>query len=156
MSQLFSSGGQSIGTSASASVLPMNVQGWLPLGLAGLNSLLSKGLSRVFSSTTVWWRAFFSVQLEWWGEPIWGMLLFSGQVVSDLCDPKDCSTPGLPVLHQTPGVCPSWCPLKYVGTGTEICLDTLLNPFTVIHKQISNLSYNVLMLVADWETFYIT
>ena len=54
MSQLFSSGGQSIEASASASVLPMNIQSWFPLGLTGLVSLLSKGLSRVFSSTTVW------------------------------------------------------------------------------------------------------
>ena len=51
MSRLFASGGQSIG--ASASVLPMNIQCWLPLGLTGLISLQSKGLSRVFSSTTV-------------------------------------------------------------------------------------------------------
>ena len=48
MSQLFTSGGQSFGVSASASVLPMNIQGWFPLGLTGLISLLSKGLSRVF------------------------------------------------------------------------------------------------------------
>ena len=53
MSQLFPSGGQSIGASASASVLPMNFQGWFPLGWTGLTSLLSMGLSRVFSSTTV-------------------------------------------------------------------------------------------------------
>ena len=52
-SQLFKSGGQSIGVSASASVLPMNIQDWSPLGWTGLISLLSKGLSRVFSSTTV-------------------------------------------------------------------------------------------------------
>ena len=52
-SQFFASGGQSIGASASTSVLPMNIQDWFPLGLAGLISLLSKGLSRVFSSTTV-------------------------------------------------------------------------------------------------------
>ena len=51
MSQFFTSGGQNIG--ASASVLPINIQGWFPLGLTGL-ILLSKGLSRVFSSTTVW------------------------------------------------------------------------------------------------------
>ena len=50
MSQLFSSGGQSVGASASASVLPMNIQGWFPLGWTGVISLLSKGLSRVFSS----------------------------------------------------------------------------------------------------------
>ena len=49
MSQSFTSGGQSIGTSASASVLPMNSQDWFPLGLTGLISLQSKGLSRVFS-----------------------------------------------------------------------------------------------------------
>ena len=53
MSQFFAEGGQSIGASASAPVLPMNIQGWFALGLTGL-ILLSKGLSRVFSSTTVW------------------------------------------------------------------------------------------------------
>ena len=53
MSQLFASGGQSIGTSLSASVLPMNIKSWFPSGLTGLISLLSKGLSRVFSSTTI-------------------------------------------------------------------------------------------------------
>ena len=53
ISRLFSSGGHSIGASASASVLPMNIQGWFPLGLTGWISLLSKGLSRVFSNTTV-------------------------------------------------------------------------------------------------------
>ena len=53
MSKLFASGGQSIGNSASGSVLPMNVQGWFPLGLNSLISLQSKGLSRVLSSTTI-------------------------------------------------------------------------------------------------------
>ena len=53
MSQFFSSGGQSIGVSASASVLPVNIQDWFPLGWTGWISLQSKGLSRVFSSTTV-------------------------------------------------------------------------------------------------------
>ena len=50
MSQLFTSGGQSIGASASASVLPMNIQSWLPFGLTGLISLQSKGFSHIFSS----------------------------------------------------------------------------------------------------------
>ena len=60
--QLFISGGQSIGASASASVLPMSIQGWFPSELAGLIFLLSKGLSRVFSSTTIWKHsAFFMV-----------------------------------------------------------------------------------------------
>ena len=49
VNQFFASGGQSIGVSASASVLPMNAQGWFPLGLTGLDSLQAKGLSRVFS-----------------------------------------------------------------------------------------------------------
>ena len=60
MSWLFSSGGQSIGASASASVLPMNIQGWFPLGWMGYTSLQFKGLSRVFSSTTVQKHQFFS------------------------------------------------------------------------------------------------
>ena len=60
MSQLFASGGQSIGASASASVLPKSIQGWFPLRLTGLISLLSKGLSGVFSSTTVQKYQFFS------------------------------------------------------------------------------------------------
>ena len=59
MSLLFTSGGQNIGTSASASVLPINIQGWLPSGLTGLISLLYRGLSRVFSSTTVQKHQFF-------------------------------------------------------------------------------------------------
>ena len=53
MSQFFTSGGHSVGASASASVLPMNIQNWFPLGLTGLISLQSKGLSRFFSNTTV-------------------------------------------------------------------------------------------------------
>ena len=66
LSQSFASGGQSIRASASVSVLPMNIQGWFPLGLTGLISLLSKGLSRVFSSTTVQKHRFFSTQLSLW------------------------------------------------------------------------------------------
>ena len=62
MSQLFASGGQSIGVSASASVLPMNTQDWSPLGWTGLISLQSKGLSRVFSNTTVQTHQFFGAQ----------------------------------------------------------------------------------------------
>ena len=64
MSQFFSSGGQSIGVSTSTSVLPMNIQDWFPLGLTGLISLQSKGLSRVFSNTTVQKHQFFSTPLS--------------------------------------------------------------------------------------------
>ena len=68
-SWLFASGGQSTGASASASVLPMNIQDWFPLGWTGLISLQSKGLSRVFSNTCskasiLWPSAFFMVQLS--------------------------------------------------------------------------------------------
>ena len=66
MSQFFESGGQSTGASASPSVLPMNIQDWFPLGLTGLISLQSKGLSRVFFSTTGQKHQFFSTQLSLW------------------------------------------------------------------------------------------
>ena len=62
MNWLFASGGQNIGAPASASVLPVNIQGWFLLGLTGFISLLSKGLSRVFSSTTVGKYQFFGSQ----------------------------------------------------------------------------------------------
>ena len=64
MSQLFTSGGQSIGVSASTSVLPVNIQNWFPLRLSGWISLQSKGLSRVLSNTTVQKHLFFSAQLS--------------------------------------------------------------------------------------------
>ena len=72
MIQLFTLGGQSVGPSASGPVLPMNIQGWLPLGLTGLISLQSKGQvwspcsPRVFSSTTVWKHWFFRPQPSLW------------------------------------------------------------------------------------------
>ena len=64
MSQLFTSGGQSIGVSASTWVLPMNTQDWSPLGWTGWISLQSKGLSRVFSNTTVQKHQFFGTHLS--------------------------------------------------------------------------------------------
>ena len=64
MSQFFASGGQRIGVSASTSVLPVNIQDWLPLGWTGWISLQSKGLSRVFSNTTVQKQQFFGAQLS--------------------------------------------------------------------------------------------
>ena len=64
VSWLFTSGGQSFGVSASASVLPMNIQNWSPLGWTGWISLHSKGLSRAFSNTTVQKHQFFGAQLS--------------------------------------------------------------------------------------------
>ena len=66
MTQLFASAGQSIGVSASALVLPKNIQDWFPLGWTGWICLQSKGLSRVFSNTTVQEHQFFWVQLSLW------------------------------------------------------------------------------------------
>ena len=68
MSQFFASGGQSIGVSASVSVVPMNIQGWFPLGWTSLISLLSKGLSRVSSSTTIQKHQIFRVQPSLWSK----------------------------------------------------------------------------------------
>ena len=66
MNHLFISGSQSIGASASATVLLMNIQGWFPLGLTDLISLLPRELSRLFSSTTVWNHPLFGTQLSFW------------------------------------------------------------------------------------------
>ena len=65
-SQLFTSGSQRIGASALVSVLPMNIQDWFPLGWSGWISLQSKGLSKVFSNTTVQKHQFFSAQPSLW------------------------------------------------------------------------------------------
>ena len=66
MSWFFASGSQSIGTSASASILPMNMQGWFSLGLTGLISLQSKRLTRIFSNTIIWKHQFFGTQTYLW------------------------------------------------------------------------------------------
>ena len=68
MSKFFSSGGQSIGASASASVFPMNIQDWFPFRLTSWISLQSKGLSRVFSNTTIQKHQFFGAQLSFWSD----------------------------------------------------------------------------------------
>ena len=66
ISQLFTSGGQSTGAWASASILPMNIQDWFPLGFTGLISLQSKGLSKIFPSNTIQKHRFFVTQLSLW------------------------------------------------------------------------------------------
>ena len=68
ISRLLTSSGQSIRTSASAFVLPVNIQGWFPLRLTDLISLQSEGLSRIFSSTTVWKHQFFGAQPCLWSD----------------------------------------------------------------------------------------
>ena len=78
--EFFAWGAQSIGVSASASVLPMNIQDWLPLGLTGLISLQSKGLSKVFSNTTVQKHQFFDAHLSLYFEEYWLEKYFSIKV----------------------------------------------------------------------------
>ena len=83
VSWLFTSGYQSIRDSASASVLPMNIQDWFPLGLTGLISLQSKGLLRFFSNATVGKHQFFSTQLSLWSNShihTW-LLVFSSKFI---------------------------------------------------------------------------
>ena len=85
--QFFASGGESIGATASASVLPINIQGWFLLGWTGLISLQSKELSRVFSITTIWKHQFFGAQPSRWSssrETVYNLKMksqaFSGSV----------------------------------------------------------------------------
>ena len=82
VSQFFTSGDQSIGASASASVLPMNIQDWFPWGLTGLIFLQSKGLSRVFSNATVQKHQFFGTQLS--SQPL-HLLVPSFEMFSHCC-----------------------------------------------------------------------
>ena len=92
VSRLFAAGGQSIGVSASASVLPMNIQDWFPLRLTGLLSLQSKGLSRAFSNTRVLKHRFFGAQPSLWSySHIHTWLLEKPQLWQDLCWQSDAS-----------------------------------------------------------------
>ena len=88
-----SSDGQSIGVSASASILPINIQDWFPLGWTGWNSLQSKGLSRVFSSTTVQNHQFFCAQPSLWSSSHICMWLLENHSFdyTDLCWQNDVS-----------------------------------------------------------------
>ena len=88
MSQLFASGGQSIGASASALVFPMNIQDWFPLGSTGLISLPSKRLSKVFSSTTGK-HQFFSAHLSLWSNSHPYMTTGKTIALTDLCWQSD-------------------------------------------------------------------
>ena len=87
MSQVFASGGQSIGVSASASVLPMNIQNWFPLGWTGLISVLSKGLSRIFSNTMVQKHQFFGTQL--FKKKNWTYFLVTFSLTNNLLSSKN-------------------------------------------------------------------
>ena len=103
-SQVFTSGGQSIGASSLASVLPVNIQGWFPLGLIGLTSLQSKELSRVFSNITVQKHQFFSTQ-PWYSPTLTSIRDYwknHGFDYTYLCQQSDVSAfyLKLRILHQ--------------------------------------------------------
>ena len=118
MSQLFASGGQSIGASASESIFPKNIQGCFPLGLTGLISLLSKGLSRVFSSTTVQKHQFFSAQASLWpNSPIHTCCCCCRQVTSIVSDSVRPHRQQPTRLH-----CPQDSPGKNTGVGCHFLL----------------------------------
>ena len=94
MSWFFTSGGQNIGASAAASVLPMNIQGWFPLGLTALIFLLSQVLSRVFSSSTVQKHNFFYAQPSLWSNSHIHTWLLEKPLLwlyTDLCQQSDVS-----------------------------------------------------------------
>jgi len=97
----------------------MNTQGWFPLGLTGLISLLSKGLSRVFSSTTVWKCQFFRAQPSLWSKShihTWlleKLFQFGRSVMSDFLQPHELQHARLPSPSPTPGVYPNPCPLSW-------------------------------------------
>ena len=100
MSWFFASGSQSIGTSASASILPMNIQGWFPLGLTGLFSLLSKGLSRVLFS--------------YW---LFNLVQYSHSVMSNSLQPHGLQHARPPCPSPSPRVHSNSCP--WVGDAIQ-------------------------------------
>ena len=110
MNQLFASGGQSIGTSASVSVLPMNVQGWFPLESTGLISLLFRSLLQHHSlkASILWHSAFFMVQLSHpykWSEVAKSCLT--------LCDPMDYSLTDFSIHGIFQGRVPEWLAISF-------------------------------------------
>ena len=117
MSRLLTSGGQSIG--ASASILPMNIQDLFPLRLTGLVSLLSKGLWRVFFRTTIQRHQFFGAQPSLWSSfyiHTWlmekSLLLFTHSVMSDSLWPYGLQHARLPCPSVSPRACSNSCPLS--------------------------------------------
>ena len=107
VSQLFISGSQSIGASASGSVLPMNIQSWFPLGLTGLISLQSKRPSRIFSNTTVEKHHVSVLYLLYWVS-----VQFSHSVMSHTLRPHGLQHARPPCPTRIPRVYPNSCPLS--------------------------------------------
>ena len=187
MSQFFASGSQSIGVSASASVFPMNIQGWFPLGWTGWISLQSKGLSRVFSNTTVqkhqssfweihlcpgcslWCHQVWLTQMTtqvftgmwspsslFWCQQLWAALSHQNigqtsqylhcsvtQSCQTLCDPMDCSMPGLPVPHHL---------LEFVQVHVH-CISDTIQPFRPLSPFSSAFNLSQLQGLFQWVSW---
>ena len=132
MNRLFSSGGQNIGALASASVLPMNIQGCFPLELTGLISLLCKGLSHitVFSSATVQKDLFFYHQFS--------SVHFSCSVMSSSLHSSEPQHARPPCPSPTPGVHPNPCPLSWrchpTISSSVVPFSSLLQSFPASRK----------------------
>ena len=124
ISQLFTSDSQSIG--ASASVLPVNIQCWFPLGLTCLISLQSKGLSRVFSSTTVWRHQFYKIlQNGFCLHPYFLYLISHYCPLNSLCSEPACCSWHTLSSFQSQGICLCClCPWKalHPHLGWDCCL----------------------------------
>ena len=142
MSQLFASGGQSIGVSASASVLPMNIQDWSPLGWTGWIFLQSKELSRVFSNTIVQKHQFFGTQLSslsnshiltwplekpwpWLDGPLLVSKLLSISLKVKVLVIQSCLTLWAHGLKSTRLLCPLNAPGKKTGVGSHSLLQRI-------------------------------
>ena len=123
MSQFFTSGGQSIGASASASVLPMNIQDWFPLGLTGWISLQYKRLSRVFSSTTVQKHQFFSAELSLWSNSH----IHTGKTIASGGQRIGASSSASVLPMNVQG----WCLLGLTGLGQILSWKTIYSVFNM-------------------------
>ena len=135
--ELFESGGQSIGAAASALVLPVNIQSWFPLELTGLISLQSKGLSRVFSSTTVWKHQFFGAQPSLWSNSHvhWGFLCGSVSKEST-CNAGDPSL--IPGLGRSSGEGIGY-PLQY--SWASLVAQLVKNPLAMRETWVQSLGW---------------
>ena len=140
MNQLFAWGGQSIGVSASTTVLPMNIQGWSPLGWTGLTSLLSKGLLRLFSSTTTWKHQFFGAQPSvWFNWNIHTWLLerwYVPQSSPTLCNPMDYSQPGSSVHGIFQARILEWVAISYSRGSSQPRDQSHISSVSCIDRQI--------------------
>ena len=140
MSQLFTSGGQSIGASASAPVLPVNTQDWFPLGWTGLISLLSKGLSRVLSQLFFFLILFYFLTLQY----CIGFSIYRNESTTGLCV--------FPILNPPPSSLPIpslWVVPVHQPQASSIVPAFALSSFTFIKRLFSSSSLSAIRVVSS-------